>query len=117
MSPEHRTTSRGWLLLALLCAAEFVTILDFSIATVALPAIDADLGMSAAALPWVINAYGVAIAGLLLLGGRMADVLGRRPIFVAGMALFTGASLVGGFAESPALLIAMRAVQGIGAAL
>jgi EmrB/QacA subfamily drug resistance transporter len=119
MSPPDRTTrtEAGWLLLALLCAAEFVTILDFSIATVALPAIDADLGLSASALPWVINAYGVAIAGLLLLGGRMADVLGRRLIFVAGMALFTGASLVGGFAESPALLIAMRAVQGIGAAL
>ena len=115
--PPATTTRHGWLLLALLCAAEFVTILDFSIATVALPAIDDDLGLSASALPWVINAYGVAIAGLLLLGGRMADVLGRRLIFVAGMALFTGASLVGGFAESPALLIAMRAVQGIGAAL
>ena len=116
-SPTASTIKRGWLLLTLLCTAEFVTILDFSIATVALPAIDDDLGLSDSALPWVINAYGVAIAGLLLLGGRMADVLGRRLIFVAGMALFTGASLVGGFAESPALLIAMRAVQGIGAAL
>ena len=108
---------RTWLLLALLCTAEFVTILDFSIATVALPAIDDDLALSESSLPWVINAYGVAIAGLLLLGGRMADVLGRREVFAAGMALFTGASLVGGFAESPALLIAMRAVQGVGAAL
>jgi EmrB/QacA subfamily drug resistance transporter len=108
---------RAWLLLALLCTAEFVTILDFSIATVALPVIDGDLALSEAALPWVINAYGVAIAGLLLLGGRMADVLGRRMVFAVGMALFTGASLIGGFAESPALLIAMRAVQGIGAAL
>jgi EmrB/QacA subfamily drug resistance transporter len=108
---------RVWLLLALLCTAEFVTILDFSIATVALPAIDGDLALSESALPWVINAYGVAIAGLLLLGGRMADVLGRRGVFAAGMALFTVASLIAGFAESPALLIAMRAVQGIGAAL
>ena len=108
---------RPWLLLALLCTAEFVTILDFSIATVALPAIDEELGLSASALPWVINAYGVAIAGLLLLGGRMADVLGRRLVFATGMALFAGASLVGGFAESPGLLIAMRALQGIGAAL
>ena len=118
-SPEPAPTSlRGaWLLLTLLCAAEFVTILDFSIATVALPAIDEDLGLSISALPWVLNAYGVAIAGLLLLGGRMADVLGRRAVFAAGMALFTIASLIGGFAESPALLIAMRAVQGIGAAL
>jgi len=105
------------LLLGLLCAAEFVTILDFSIATVALPAIDEDLSISESALPWVLNAYGVAIAGLLLLGGRMADVFGRREIFAVGMALFTAASLVGGFAESPALLIAMRALQGIGAAL
>ena len=109
--------TQAWLLLALLCTAEFVTILDFSIATVALPAIDSDLALSETALPWVINAYGVAIAGLILLGGRMADVLGRRAIFAVGMALFTAASLVGGFAESPALLIAMRAVQGIGAAL
>ena len=107
----------AWLLLALLCTAEFVTILDFSIATVALPAIDHDLALSDSALPWVINAYGVAIAGLLLLGGRMADVLGRRAVFASGMALFTAASLIGGFAESPGLLIAMRAVQGIGAAL
>lgn len=119
MSPRIAPASlrAAWLLLALLCAAEFVTILDFSIATVALPAIDADLGLSDSSLPWVLNAYGVAIAGLLLLGGRMADVLGRREIFAAGMALFTVASLVGGFAESPALLIAMRALQGIGAAL
>ena len=108
---------RAWVLLALLCTAEFVTILDFSIATVALPAIDSDLGLSDSALPWVINAYGVAIAGLLLLGGRMADVLGRRAVFAAGMALFTVSSLVGGFAESSALLIGMRAVQGVGAAL
>ena len=115
--PSGSTLKGAWLLLALLCTAEFVTILDFSIATVALPAIDEDLGLSSSALPWVINAYGVAIAGLLLLGGRMADVLGRRLVFVAGMTLFTGASLVGGFAESPALLIAMRALQGVGAAL
>lgn len=119
MSPRPAPTSlrATWLLLALLCAAEFVTILDFSIATVALPAIDKDLHLSESSLPWVLNAYGVAIAGLLLLGGRMADVLGRREIFAAGMALFTAASLVGGFAESPALLIAMRALQGVGAAL
>jgi len=119
MSRRRQPSSapRAWLLLALLCTAEFVTILDFSIATVALPAIDADLALSESALPWVINAYGVAIAGCLLLGGRMADVLGRRAVFAAGMALFTGASLVGGFAETPALLIAMRAVQGVGAAL
>ncbi len=113
----ERSTRPAWLLLGLLCTAEFVTILDFSIATVALPDIDADLGLSDAALPWVINAYGVAIAGLLLLGGRMADVLGRRRIFTVGLALFTAASLAGGFAESPAVLIAMRGLQGIGAAL
>lgn len=117
-SPSAPTSLRSaWLLLVLLCAAQFVTILDFSIATVALPAIDKDLGLSDSALPWVLNAYGVAIAGLLLLGGRMADVLGRRAIFAVGMALFTAASLVGGFAETPALLIAMRALQGVGAAL
>jgi EmrB/QacA subfamily drug resistance transporter len=115
--PGAAPAGRVWLLLTLLCTAEFVTILDFSIATVALPAIDADLGLSESALPWVINAYGVAIAGLLLLGGRMADVLGRREVFAVGMALFTAGSLVGGFAESPALLIAMRATQGVGAAL
>ncbi|MEV0276580.1 MFS transporter [Streptomyces sp. NPDC050610] len=105
------------LALFLLCAAQFIAILDFSITTVPLPEIQRELGFSPGGLQWVVNAYGVAIAGSLLLGGRAADIFGRRRIFVAGTALFTVASLVGGFASSPLMLIITRALQGLGAAL
>lgn len=111
----HR--SPGPLLLALLCTAQFVTLLDFSIVTVALPEIALDLEISPTLLPWVLNAYGLAIAALLVFGGRLADLLGRREIFFAGMAIFGLTSLLGGFAQDPTFLISMRALQGVGAAL
>ncbi|MFI0980799.1 MFS transporter [Streptomyces sp. NPDC021093] len=108
---------RQRIILILLCTTQFVAILDFSITTVPLPEIQRELGFGAGGIQWVVNAYGVAIAGFLLLGGRAADVVGRRRIFVMGLIVFTLASLVGGFASSPLMLIVTRALQGLGAAL
>ncbi len=109
--------SRRWLALALLCVAQFVVVLDASIVNVALPTIGRSLSFSQDDLSWVVNAYVLTFGGFLLLGGRLADLLGRRRVFVSGLILFALASLVGGFAESEEMLIAARAVQGLGAAL
>jgi EmrB/QacA subfamily drug resistance transporter len=101
----------------LCCLAQFMALLDVTIVNVALPSIGADLGIAAARLPWVVNAYTLALAGLLLLGGRAADLLGRREVFAAGLAVFGLASLAGGLAQDEAALIAARAGQGVGGAL
>jgi EmrB/QacA subfamily drug resistance transporter len=106
-----------WAILILLCVAQFMVILDVTIVNVALPSIGSDLGFEAGQLSWVVTAYVIFTGGLLLLGGRMADILGRRPIFLAGLALFTGASLASGLAPTPEALIASRAAQGLGAAM
>ncbi|MEA2291920.1 MAG: hypothetical protein QOF17_940 [Solirubrobacteraceae bacterium] len=103
--------------LVLLCTAQFMVVLDVTIVAVALPAIRRDLGMDAATLQWIITAYTIVFGGLLVSAGRAADALGRRRVFMAGLALFTGASLACGLARSEGLLIATRAVQGAGAAL
>jgi MFS family permease len=103
--------------LALLCTVQFVLVLDVTIVGVALPSIRHDLGFSAGGLQWVVSAYVLAFGGLLLLGGRLADVLGHRRLFAAGLALFTLASLGCGLAGAPGALIAARALQGAGAAL
>jgi EmrB/QacA subfamily drug resistance transporter len=103
--------------LLLSCLAQFMVILDVSVVNVALPAIRSGLHFSEANLQWVVNAYTVTFAGFLLLGGRAADLLGRRRVFVAGLLLFALASLVGGFAQSQGMLIAARAAQGIGGAV
>jgi EmrB/QacA subfamily drug resistance transporter len=108
---------RRWWALALLCGAFLMVILDAAIVIVALPSIEADLGFSEQGLQWVISAYALTFAGLLLLGGRAADLLGRRRMFVVGVLFFTIASLLCGLASSPAALIAARAVQGVGAAI
>jgi len=100
-----------------LCGAFFMVLLDGTITIVALPAIGADLGFAKQDLPWVLSAYALAFGGLLLLGGRAADLLGRRRVFMAGVLLFTAASLVCGLAWAPAALLAARAVQGAGAAI
>src|SRR5436305_14653537 len=99
------------------CLAQFMVVLDVSVVNVALPAIRSALHFSEQDLQWVVNAYTVTFAGFLLLGGRAADLLGRRRVFVSGLALFTLASLAGGFANSQALLIAARAAQGLGGAI
>jgi EmrB/QacA subfamily drug resistance transporter len=108
---------RRWWALALLCGAFLMVILDAAIVIVALPSIEADLGFSEQGLQWVISAYALTFAGLLLLGGRAADLLGRRRMFVVGVLFFTLASLLCGLAWSPWALIAARAVQGVGAAI
>ena len=108
---------RRWQALALLCGAFFMVILDTAIVVVALPSIQTDLGFSPSDLQWVLSAYALTFGGLLLLGGRAADLLGRRRVFIVGLAFFTLASLVCGLAWSPAALIAARAIQGIGAAI
>src|SRR5688572_13018318 len=103
-------------MVALLCVAQFMVVLDVTIVAVALPAIRAGLGFDIADLQWVITAYTLAFAGFLVLAGRLADLHGRRLVFVAGLALFSGASLACGVSGSPAALIAARTVQGLGAA-
>src|SRR5215211_5537816 len=108
---------RRWIALALLCIAQFVVVLDASITNVALPTIGESLQISQDDLSWVVNAYVLTFGGFLLLGGRLADLLGRRRVFMFGLVLFALASLAGGFAESEGFLIAARAVQGLGAAI
>jgi EmrB/QacA subfamily drug resistance transporter len=116
MSPTL-ATDRKWLALVLLAAAQFVVVLDASIVNVALPSIGRELQFSQGDLSWVINAYTLTFGGFLLLGGRMADLLGRRRLFLAGLIVFAVASLAGGLAQSSGQLIAARAAQGLGAAL
>jgi EmrB/QacA subfamily drug resistance transporter len=108
---------KRWIALALLCVAQFVVVLDASIVNVALPTIKEALDFSEDSLPWVLNAYVLTFGGFLLLGGRLADLLGRRRLFMGGLVLFAIASLAGGLAASSGQLIAARAVQGLGAAI
>src|SRR5512133_1692701 len=108
---------RKWLALALLSAVQFMVVLDIAIVNVALPSIKVDLGFSQENLQWVISAYALVFGGFLLLGGRAADLLGRRRIFLAGIVLFTVASLMAGLAWSEGSLISARALQGLGAAV
>jgi EmrB/QacA subfamily drug resistance transporter len=106
-----------WRILAVVATAFFMTILDVSIVNVALPSIGKDLNFSQANLQWVITAYAIAFGGFLLLGGRAADLIGRRLVFIVGVALFTAASLVCGLGQNEGMLIASRAVQGLGGAI
>lgn len=103
--------------LAALAAAQFTVMLATSIVNVALPQIRAGVGLSDGGTTWVVNAYGLAFGALLLAGGRAADLLGRRRVLLAGLAVFAGSSLAAGLAASPAVMISARAVQGLGAAV
>lgn len=105
-----------WLALGILCVGAFMIVLDSSVVTVALPTIQNDLGFTAADLAWVVNSYLIAFGGLLLLFGRLGDLVSRKNVFVAGLALFTVGSLLCGLADTPALLIGARFVQGVGGA-
>src|SRR5580704_11731760 len=116
-SADAGAVRRQGLRLVLILVAAFMVVLDFSIVNVALPSIERELGMTAAAAQWVMTGYAIAFAGLLILGGRAADLLGRRRMFIIGLLAFTAASLSGGLAHDPALLIASRVVQGAGAAI
>ncbi|MEU9603969.1 MFS transporter [Streptomyces sp. NPDC048057] len=108
---------RRWAALAVICLAQFMLVLDVTVVNVALPDMAADLDLDRAALTWVVTAYTLAFGGLMLLGGRLADTLGTRRVLLAGLAVFTAASLVTGLAQSAELLIGGRLAQGVGAAL
>ena len=110
-------TDGRWLALIVLCAGFMMIILDSTIVNVALPSIQEDLGFSQSSLAWVVNGYLIAFGGLLLLSGRLGDLIGRRRVFLSGLALFTAASLACGFAPSQELLVGARFIQGIGGAL
>jgi EmrB/QacA subfamily drug resistance transporter len=114
---EARPDRRRWIALAVIVMAQFMVVLDVAIVNVALPSIKVDLHFSQESLQWVITAYSILFGGVLLLGGRLADLLGRRRMFVAGLALFTFSSLLDGLAWSEGSLIAFRSLQGLGAAL
>ena len=111
------TGDRRWLALLVLCLGDLMIVLDVTIVGVALPSIRGDLGFSEESLAWVVNAYLITFGGLLLLGGRLGDLLGHRRLFLIGVALFAAASAVCGFADSQGMLIAARAVQGAGGAV
>src|SRR5205823_14823013 len=111
-----RSTNR-WIALVVLCVGVLMIILDATVVNVALPSIQSDLGFSQSNLAWVVNAYLIAFGGLLLLAGRLGDLLGRRRIFLIGLTVFTTASLLCGLADSQGLLVGARFVQGIGGAM
>ena len=114
---QDDTQRKPWSTLVLLAVAQFMVVLDITVVNVALPSIGADLGFQGTDLQWVVTIYVLLTGGLLLLGGRIADVFARRAVFIAGLSLFTAASLLSGLAESAGTLIAARAAQGVGAAL
>src|SRR5437660_6139503 len=115
--PTARSDRGRWLALAVIVAAQFMVVLDVAIVNVALPSIKTDLHFNQENLQWVITAYAILFGGALLLGGRLADLLGRRRLFVSGLVLFTVSSLLDGFAWSEGSLIAFRSLQGLGAAM
>ena len=112
-----RSSTPGWAALLAASIGQFLVVLDISVVNVALPEMRSGLGLGATGLQWVVNAYSLTFAGFLLLGGRAADIFGRKRVFLAGLGLFTVASLAGGFAQDGAMLIGARAVQGLGAAI
>src|SRR5262245_62013430 len=116
-SPSFLATRRGKLTLALLCAIAFLDFVDASITNVALPSIRRSLGFSLDGLQWVPSAYLLTYGGFMLLGGRLADLLGRRRVLVSGIVVIAFSSLVGGLAQSSGVLIGARLAQGLGAAL
>jgi MFS family permease len=117
MTDAQAAERSKWLALALLAATQFVIVLDAAIVNVAIPSIGRDLHFSQENLTWIPNAYALTFGGFLLLGGRMADLLGRRRLFMVGLVVFSVASLLGGLSASEGQLIAARALQGLGAAL
>ncbi|WP_443034292.1 MFS transporter [Streptomyces sp. BE147] len=112
-----RIRPRTWAVVLAACTGQFLVVLDVAVVNVALPSMRTDLGLSAAALQWVVNAYSIAFAGFMLLGGRAADIYGRKRMFLIGLGVFTAASLAGGLAQEGWQLLAARAAQGLGAAV
>ncbi|BBA97154.1 putative transmembrane transport protein [Actinacidiphila reveromycinica] len=116
-SPTGRTAAPAWVVLAAVCAGQFLVVLDVSVVNVALPSMRTALGLGDSGQQWVVNAYALTFAGFLLLGGRAADLFGRKRTFLVGLGLFTAASLAGGLAQDGWMLISARAVQGLGSAV
>src|SRR3712207_230995 len=114
---EPMTDGNRWVALVVLCVGMLMIVLDATVVNVALPSIQSDLGFTQSSLAWVVNAYLVAFGGLLLLAGRLGDLLSRRGVFLAGLGVFTVASLLCGLAQSRELLVAARFVQGVGGAM
>jgi EmrB/QacA subfamily drug resistance transporter len=112
-----RHSTNPWVVLVIICLAQFMVVLDATIVNVALPHIQSSLGFTEASLQWVINAYTLVFAGFLLLGGRAGDLLGRKRLFLVGLVIFTAASLLDGISSTSGMLIGFRALQGLGAAL
>ncbi|MGW7070138.1 MFS transporter [Streptomyces sp. NPDC054855] len=117
MAATSRKSAPVWAVVLAACAGQFLVVLDVSVVNTALPSMRADLGMSAVGLQWVVNAYSIAFAGFMLLGGRAGDLFGRKRMFLVGLGLFTVASLAGGLAQAEWQLLLARAVQGLGAAV
>jgi len=117
MNAEQTAERSRWIALYVLCAGVLMIVLDVTIVNVALPSIQDDLGFSSSSLAWVVNAYLIAFGGLLLLAGRLGDLIGRRTIFLAGLFVFTAASLACGLAQSQGVLVGARFIQGIGGAM
>src|ERR687887_1736979 len=114
---QAMTDRNRWIALYVLCAGVLMIVLDVTVVNVALPSIRNDLGFSQSGLAWVVNAYLISFGGLLLLAGRFGDILGRKRVFLSGLALFIAASALCGLAQSQAVLVAARFVQGIGGAM
>src|ERR687890_2322796 len=117
MTTETTSDARRWLALYVLCAGMLMIVLDVTVVNVALPSIQNDLGFSQSGLAWVVNAYLIAFGGLLLLAGRLGDLISRRGMFLTGLAVFTVASLLCGLSQGQVLLVAARFVQGAGGAM
>ena len=111
------TDRNRWIALYVLCVGVLMIVLDATVVNVALPAIQSDLGFSQSSLAWVVNAYLISFGGLLLLAGRFGDLISRRDVFLAGLGVFTVASLLCGIAQSQEMLVAARFVQGVGGAM
>src|ERR1700740_1569378 len=114
---SQRNSTNPWVVLVLICLAQFMVVLDATIVNVALPSIQSDLHLSEGNLQWIVNAYTLVFGGFLLLGGRGGDLLRGKRLFLLGLVIFTGASLLDGLATSEGMLIGSRALQGLGAAL
>src|ERR671919_879968 len=115
--PGVTSDRNRWIALYVLCVSVLMIVLDITVVNVALPSIQEDLGFSQASLAWVVNAYLITFGGLLLLAGRLGDLIGRRRVFLIGLAVFTAASLLCAVAQSQEVLIAARFIQGVGGAL
>src|SRR4029079_10383543 len=113
----NMTDRTRWIALYVLCVGVLMIVLDVTVVNVALPSIQKDLGFSQSTLAWVVNAYLISFGGLLLLAGRFGDILGRKDVFLAGLAVFTLASVLCGLSESQGLLVAARFIQGVGGAM